>query len=315
MGEQNYEMWLYYCVSQSETMKRILVFLLALQLSSFCLAQSRALVFQSDFGLKDGAVAAMKGVSYSISHDLAMFDLTHEIPAYNIWEGAYRLNQSASYWPAGTVFVSVIDPGVGSSRRSVVMKSKSGHFFVTPDNGTLTFIAENLGIEEVRVIDEKRNRLKNSNESYTFHGRDVYAYTGARLAAGIITFQEVGDSVFHDVIKLPYQKPKKEKGVIYGTIDILDIQYGNVWTNIDKGLLHDAGVKVSDMLLVKILNKDKVMYESKIVFGSTFADVSVGKPIAYLNSLLNFSIAVNQGNFSDKFKIGSGGDWSIQIRK
>lgn len=315
MGQQNYEMWLYYCVSQSETMKRIFVFLFALHLSSFCLAQSRALVFQSDFGVKDGAVAAMKGVAYSISHDLAMFDLTHEIPAYNIWEAAYRLDQSASYWPAGTVFVSVIDPGVGSARRSIVMKSKTGHFFVTPDNGTLTFIAEHLGIEEVRVIDEKRNRLKNSNESYTFHGRDVYAYTGARLASGIITFQEVGDSVFHDVIRLSYQKPRKENGVLYGTIDILDIQYGNIWTNIGKAFLQEAGVKVGDMLLVRILNKDKVVYESKVLFGSTFADVAVGKPIAYLNSLLKFSLALNQGSFSEKYKVGSGGDWSIQIRK
>ena len=111
-------------------------------MSGLAISQSRALVFQSDFGSKDGAVAAMKGVAYSISHDLAMFDLTHEIPAYNIWEAAYRLNQAASYWPAGTVFVSVVDPGVGSTRRSVVMKSKSGHFFVTPDNGTLTLVAE-----------------------------------------------------------------------------------------------------------------------------------------------------------------------------
>jgi S-adenosylmethionine hydrolase len=296
-------------------MKRIFLFLFVFHSASFCLAQSRALVFQSDFGVKDGAVSAMKGVAYSISHDLAMFDLTHEIPAYNIWEGAYRLNQSASYWPAGTVFVSVVDPGVGSSRRSVVMKSKSGHFFVTPDNGTLTFIAENLGVDEVRVIDEKRNRLKNSNESYTFHGRDVYAFTGARLAAGIISFQEVGDSVFHDVIRLPYQKAKKENDVISGTIDILDIQYGNIWTNIGKNLLQEAGVKDGDALLVKIFNKGKLMYEGRIVFGSTFADVPIGKPVAYLNSLLKFSLAINQGSFSDKFKIGSGREWTIQIRK
>jgi S-adenosylmethionine hydrolase len=296
-------------------MKRIFVFLFLLHLSSFCWGQSRALVFQSDFGVRDGAVAAMKGVAYSISHELAMFDLTHEIPVYNIWEAAYRLNQSARYWPVGTVFVSVVDPGVGSSRRSVVMKSKSGHFFVTPDNGTLTLVAESLGVEEVRVIDEKRNRLKNSNESYTFHGRDVYAYTGARLAAGIISFQEVGDSVFRDVVKLPYQKPQVSNGVIYGTIDILDIQYGNLWTNIGKNLLAENGVKPGDYVSVKILNKDKVVYEGKVIFATTFGDVPVGKPIAYLNSLLNFSLALNQGSFSEKYRIGSGSDWSIQIRK
>src|SRR5690349_18725586 len=153
-------------------------------------SQSKALVFQTDFGLKDGAVSAMKGVAYGVSPEIDMFDLTHEIPAYNIWEAAYRLHQTASYWPKGTVFVSVVDPGVGSDRKSVVLKTLSGHFFVSPDNGTLTLVAEYLGISELRQIDEKTNRLKNSDSSYTFHGRDVYAYTGARLASGMISFEK-----------------------------------------------------------------------------------------------------------------------------
>src|SRR6185437_13933688 len=111
----------------------------------FSFAQNKIVVFQTDFGLQDGAVSAMKGVAMGVSQDLKLFDLTHEIPAYNIWEAAYRLQQTAQYWPAGTVFVSVVDPGVGSERKSVVLKTKSGHFFVTPDNGTLTLIARSLG--------------------------------------------------------------------------------------------------------------------------------------------------------------------------
>src|SRR6516165_11511647 len=107
----------------------------------FSRAQNKMLVFQSDFGLKDGAVAAMKGVAMGVSAELKLYDLTHEIPAYNIWEAAYRLEQTVSFWPGGTVFVSVVDPGVGTSRKSVVMKTKSGHFIVTPDNGTLTLVA------------------------------------------------------------------------------------------------------------------------------------------------------------------------------
>lgn len=296
-------------------MKRFLSFVFFLLVTTSGFSQSRALVFQSDFGLKDGAVAAMKGVAYSLSQELTMVDLTHEIPAYNIWEGAYRLNQSASYWPAGTVFVSVVDPGVGSSRRSVVMKSKSGHYFVTPDNGTLTFVAENLGIAEVRVIDETRNRLRNSNESYTFHGRDVYAYTGARLAAGIIRFEEVGDSVFHDVMRLPYTKPAFSNGVLYGTIDILDIQYGNLWTNIDKKLVEQSGIKVGDKVFVKILHKEKLVYQGEAIYGNTFSAVEPGKTIAYMNSLLRLSLAINQGNFAGRHKISSGGEWKIQVRK
>jgi S-adenosylmethionine hydrolase len=119
-------------------------------------AHGAALVLQTDFGLRDGAVAAMKGVAVSVAPDLAIYDLTHEIPAYNIWEAALRLDQSASYWPPGTVFVSVVDPGVGSERHSVVLKTRSGHYFVTPDNGTLTFVAESLGVEQVREIDESQ---------------------------------------------------------------------------------------------------------------------------------------------------------------
>ncbi|HOO65003.1 MAG TPA: SAM-dependent chlorinase/fluorinase, partial [Synergistaceae bacterium] len=147
---------------------------------------------QTDFGLLDGAVCTMKGVAFGVDPNLHIFDLTHEIPAFSIWEAAQRLEQTASYWPGGTVFVSVVDPGVGTDRKSVVVKTKTGHFFVTPDNGTLTFVAESLGIEAVREIDEKVNRLGGSEESHTFHGRDVYAYTGARLASGTISFAEVG---------------------------------------------------------------------------------------------------------------------------
>ena len=211
---------------------RLLLFLCAITFNSF--AQNNVLVFQSDFGLKDGAVSAMKGVAMGVSTDIKIFDVTHEIPAFNIWEAAYRLSQTAQYYPAGTVFVSVCDPGVGTSRHSVVLLTKSGHYFVTPDNGTLTLVAEQLGIQEIREIDEVKNRRQNSNESYTFHGRDVYAFTGARLASKTITFEEVGPKLPNEVVKIEYQKPVFEKGIIKGGIPILDIQYGNVWTKIEK---------------------------------------------------------------------------------
>ncbi len=170
-----------------------------------------ALILQTDFSLKDGAVSAMKGVAFGVDHNLKIFDLTHEIPPYNIWEGAYRLYQTASYWPQGSVFVSVVDPGVGTDRKSVVLKTKNGQYFVSPDNGTLTLVAESLGIESVRQIDEKTNRLKGSEKSYTFHGRDVYAYTGARLASGAITFEQVGPELPAKVVELLIRKPKQQK--------------------------------------------------------------------------------------------------------
>lgn len=278
-------------------------------------AQNKILVFQSDFGLKDGAVAAMKGVAMGVSTDLKLYDLTHEIPAFNIWEAAYRLQQTAQYWPAGTVFVSVVDPGVGSKRKSVVLKTKTGYFFVTPDNGTLTLIAESMGIEEVREIDETKNRRQGSGESYTFHGRDVYAYTAARLASGTISLQDVGPQLPNQVVTIDYQKPVFQNGVIKGNIPILDIQYGNIWTNIDSKSFNQLNLQHGDSLSVTIYHNGQKVYTGILPFETTFSAVAVGKPLAYLNSLLNLSFALNQGSFSAKYKVFSGPDWSVSVKK
>ena len=273
------------------------------------------LVFQSDFGTRDSAVASMKGVAVSVSEDLSIYDLTHEIPPYNIWEGSLRLVQAAEYWPEGTVFVSVVDPGVGTERKSIVMRSKSGHFFVTPDNGTLTFIAEELGVDEVREIDEAVNRLANSEESYTFHGRDVYSYTGARLAAGIIGFEEVGRKLPGRVVSIPYQKAVLEGGTLKGNIPILDVQYGNVWTNIDRKSFSKLGIEPGGMVEVLIRNGDEEIYQGMLPYHPTFGYVEVGEPLLYLNSLNNVSLAINQGNFAEEHNIQSGASWNIEITK
>ncbi|WQR71001.1 S-adenosyl-l-methionine hydroxide adenosyltransferase family protein [Helicobacter pylori] len=274
-----------------------------------------ALILQTDFSLKDGAVSAMKGVAFSVNSNLKIFDLTHEIPPYNIWEGAYRLYQTASYWPKGSVFVSVVDPGVGTKRKSVVLKTKNGQYFVSPDNGTLTLVAQTLGIDSVREIDEKANRLKGSEKSYTFHGRDVYAYTGARLASGAITFEQVGPELPPKVVEIPYQKAKAAKGEVKGNIPILDIQYGNVWSNISDKLLNQAKIKRNDILCVTIFKGSKKQYEGKMPYVASFGDVPEDQPLVYLNSLLNVSVALNRDNFAQKYQIKSGADWNIDIKK
>ncbi|PUD87439.1 acetolactate synthase [Helicobacter pylori] len=274
-----------------------------------------ALILQTDFSLKDGAVSAMKGVAFSVDSNLKIFDLTHEIPPYNIWEGAYRLYQTASYWPKGSVFVSVVDPGVGTKRKSVVLKTKNGQYFVSPDNGTLTLVAQTLGIDSVREIDEKANRLKGSEKSYTFHGRDVYAYTGAHLASGAITFEQVGPELPAKVVEIPYQKAKATKGEVKGNIPILDIQYGNVWSNISDKLLNQAKIKRNDILCVTISKGSKKQYEGKMPYVASFGDVLEGQPLVYLNSLLNVSVALNRDNFAQKHQIKSGADWNIGIKK
>lgn len=293
----------------------ILAFSISVFFKNEIQAQKKILVFQTDFGLKDGAVSAMKGVAMNVSPDLKIFDLTHEIPAYNIWEAAYRLEQTAQFWPAGTVFVSVVDPGVGSARKSVVLKTKSGHFFVGPDNGQFTLIAQSLGIAEIHEIDEAINRRKNSQASYTFHGRDVYAYTGARLAAGIISPAKVGPTLSNKVMMIDYQRAIFENGEIKGNIPILDIQYGNVWTNIGGDIIKKLDLQYSNFIDVNIFNKDEKIYEGIMPYVETFSGVDVGKPLCYLNSLLNISFAMNQGNFSETNRVYSGPDWKVTIKK
>ena len=273
------------------------------------------LVLQSDFGVKDAAVASMKGVAVGVSADIDIYDLTHEVPAYNIWEASLRLAQAAEYWPKGTVFVSVVDPGVGTERKSVVLKTKSGHYFVSPDNGSLTAVAELLGIEAVREIDEAVNRLKNSEESYTFHGRDVYAYTGARLAADVITFAEVGRELPAKVMMIPYQKARAEAGRVYGNIEILDPQFGNIWTNIDRDTFKSLGLDPGDKINIEISNGDELILKQKLPYYPTFGRVPVGEPLLYLNSLNKVALAINQGNYSETYKVQSGASWSIRIEK
>ncbi len=295
--------------------KTILALFLSACIGLSSVYANNALILQTDFGLKDGAVSAMKGVAFSVDSNLKIFDLTHEIPPYNIWEGAYRLYQSASYWPQGSVFVSVVDPGVGTKRKSVVLKTKNGQYFVSPDNGTLTLVAQTFGIDSVREIDEKANRLKGSEKSYTFHGRDVYAYTGARLASGAITFDQVGPELPTKVVEIPYQQAKATKGEVKGNIPILDIQYGNVWSNISDKLLNQAKIKRNDILCVTISKGSKKKYEGKMPYVASFGGVLKGQPLVYLNSLLNVSVALNMDNFAQKHQIKSGADWNIDIKK
>lgn len=279
------------------------------------LSGQAALVLQSDFGLADGSVSAMKGVAYGVSRDLKIFDVTHNIPPFNVWEAAYRLKQTARYWPAGTVFVSIVDPGVGTERKSVVLKTRSGHYFVTPDNGTLTLVAEDLGIAEVREIDERVNRLPGSERSYTFHGRDVYAYTGARLAAGVISFAKVGPKRPPEIVRLAYQKAIVEQGTVLGTIPILDVPYGNVWTNIDAASFAQLGGAIGTRYSIWIVHGADTVYRAEVPYARSFGDVPVARPLLYLNSLLNVALAVNQGNFAEMNHVSSGAAWRIAIRR
>ncbi len=274
------------------------------------------LVFQSDFGYADGAVSAMYGVAFGVDPTLNISDLTHEIAPYDIWEASYRLIQTVSYWPAGTVFVSVVDPGVGSSRRSIAVRVNTGQYIITPDNGTLTHIKRMVGIAEARIIDESVNRLQGSNESYTFHGRDVYAFTGARLAAGVIGFSGVGPEIPAESVKeLPMVEAYLADDTVSGTIDVLDVRFGSLWTNIPRTLFAQLGVGHGGRVEITIVNDTRTLYKNTLVYAKSFADVYVGEPLVYVNSLDCMAVAINQGSFARAYNIGTGTNWKIRIRK
>ncbi len=276
----------------------------------------KKIVFQTDFGLSDGAVSAMYGVALKVDSELSIYDLTHEIPQYNIWEASYRLYQTITYWPEETVFVSVVDPGVGTERQSVVVKTKENQYIITPNNGTLTHIEQEIGILSIREIDEAVNRLPESGASYTFHGRDIYAYTGARLASGVIEYEEVGPELdLQSVITLNNPKAYLESDVLYGKIDILDVRFGNVWTNISRELFLSLDVDFGDLFEVTIIKNDRQIFKNTITYGRSFADSRLGEAILFVNSVDSIGIAINQGSFAQAYHVETGINWKIEIKK
>ena len=274
------------------------------------------LVLQSDFGLVDGAVSAMIGVALQESCDLVVHNLTHDITPYNIFEGSYRLFQTVEYWPEGTTFVSVVDPGVGSKRKSVVALTEKNQYIVTPDNGTLSFIKQYVGIKAVREISEVANRRANTELSYTFHGRDVYAYTGAKLASGHISFEEVGPLLqVEDIVEIPTVATELGEDFVKGAIDILDVRFGSLWTSITREEFYSLEPQFGDRFEVTIYNNDMLVYQNQVTYGKSFADVRIGQPLIYINSLYRVGVAINQGSFAKAYNVGVGQNWHIEIKK
>ena len=275
-----------------------------------------ALVLQSDFGVADGAVSAMYGVALSVSPTLRICDLTHEIPQFDIWEASYRLIQTVSYWPEGTVFVSVVDPGVGSARRSIVAKTANGRYVVTPDNGTLTHLARYVGIVEVREIDETVNRYPGTRGTSVFAGRDVFGYTAARLASGVISWEEVGPSYsVDDIVRLPMAEPAVADGVVSGIVDIIDPNFGNAWTNIPFSVFEEAGFAYGDLLRVCVTHAGETVLDACVPLCHSFGDVAPGELLAYTNELMNVAFTMNQSSIVERYGISYGSDWLVAFSR
>jgi S-adenosylmethionine hydrolase len=274
------------------------------------------LVFQTDFTYKESAVSAMYGVVKSVDRELEIIDATHEIPQYDIWSASYRLYQPIRFWPEGTIFVSVVDPGVGTPRRGCVARAANGCYVVTPDNGTLTHIKTWVGITAVREIDQGVNRLRGKNTEGTsvFHGRDVFSYCAARLASGIISYEEVGPPYpLEEIVTLPIMEPVLESGRVRGIFEIGDPNFGNLWTNIPLSLFTEAGFAYGDHLTLTIRHGGEVVFKERVLFQMSFGFASKGDVIIYNNELMRIAVAVNQGSFSKRYNLGYGPEWEVEF--
>jgi S-adenosylmethionine hydrolase len=276
------------------------------------------LVLQTDFSFKETAVSAMHGVIKSVDRELEIFDATHEIPQHDTWSASYRLIQAMPFWPSGTIFISVVDPGVGTPRKACVAKTRNGYYVVSPDNGSLTHLKHRVGILAVREIDERVNRLKGKNTENTsvFHGRDLFAYCGAKLASGLITYEEVGSSYPPEMIVTHHiHDPRFEEGEAYGIFEMDDPNFGNLWTNFPIEDFLEAGFQYGDCLKLTIDHNGKTVFSQRVPFDQSFGYTEMGDVIIYNNELMQVSVAINQGNFSEKFHIGYGPDWQVSITK
>lgn len=279
--------------------------------------QKAAVVMQTDF-TKDISVCTMQGVCMMVDSELKVFDSTHDINCFDTYQASTSLSFVVDFWPAGTVFVSVVDPGVGTSRRACVAKLSNGSYVVTPDNGSLTHVKEYFGIDEVRVIDETKHRLQKTEKCNIFHGRDLFAYCAAKLAAGVITYEEVGEQYPVDEIVTHALIPYAVKdNCISGMIDTADYHFGLMCSNIPVEVFENENIQYGDWLEVEIYNKakNKKVYADKVSFQPSFGSVAQGEPLLMVSETLQIQIAINCVNMAEKYGIQAGSDWLITMKK
>ena len=277
----------------------------------------KMLVFQTDFTYKEGAVAAMYGVVKSVDSDIEIITATHEIPQYDTWSASYRLYQYIDFWPKGTIFVSVVDPGVGTSRRACVVKTKNDYYIVTPDNGTLTHIDRYFGIKEVRQIDETINRLHRDDNGHVsiFHGRDLFGYCAARLVSGIITYEEVGPEYdVEEIIRHEIIEASIKDDCIEGMFEINDPNFGNLWTNILLDDFINFGFKIGDDVHTLIYHNDEVVFDQIIPYYDSFGKAKEHSVMIYNNEINKMALAEVVGNLCEDYKLGYGQEYKVVFK-
>jgi S-adenosylmethionine hydrolase len=253
------------------------------------------IVFMTDFGTANDAVAICRAVIFGIAPDVRLTDITHQVTPFQVEEAARFLAGVTPYYPAGTIFLVVVDPGVGTSRKAIVVKSKKGQYFVLPDNGIITPVIERDGLQRAREITNRSWMISDAISS-TFHGRDIFSPTAAHLAAGW-DFNQAGPEVNELVRLTPKTSVMNQQG-IDGEVIGLDDPYGSLITDVPGEDFKKLGYNLGDKVTVQIAAKSVV-----VPYVKTFMGVPVGESLLYIDSRGRVGIAVNQGNYAAKFNI------------
>ena len=281
----------------------IAVLLLARGLAPLLAAQELAkkypptIVFMTDFGLVDDSVAICRGVMYSIAPDVRIVDLTHQVRPFSILDGARFLYGATPYYPAGSVFVAVVDPTVGSTRKAIVARSKRGQYFVLPDNGLLTLVEQRDGIEAVREITNPEWMIGGKLSS-TFHGRDIFSPVGAHVARGDDWTKVGPEMVIKDLVRLNWKVARLDERGLNATVIATDGPFGNLVTNVDADDFLKLGYERGQEVSVTLGDK-----EMKMKFVKTFSDVPLNQPLLYIDSRGRLGLAVNQNSFAATYGI------------
>jgi S-adenosylmethionine hydrolase len=252
------------------------------------------ILFLTDFGIKDGAVAACKGVMLTIAPDARIVDLTHDVPPYDIEIAGEVVEQALPFYPRGTVAVAVVDPGVGSERKAIAVLTKRGHFIVGPDNGLFTLVMRAEGVE--RAVELRNTRYFRAEQtSFTFHGRDIFAPVAAHLAAGT-PLDSLGPPITPMVLDA---RPARLTGRrIEGAVRYIEDPYGNVVTDIPAALLDSLNAHLGDSLEVRVGSRTL-----RLPWRNTFSDVPSGQALAVMHSRGVLSFSINQGDFASRFGV------------
>jgi S-adenosylmethionine hydrolase len=252
----------------------------------------QTIVFMTDFGVVDDSVAICRGVMYSIMPEVRIVDLTHQVTPFSILDGTRFLYGATPYYPAETVFVVVVDPTVGSTRKAIVAKSKRGQYFVLPDNGLLTLVEQRDGIAGVHEI-TNTDWMIGTKLSSTFHGRDIFSPVGAHVARGD-DWTKVGPEMpVKSLVRLDLKAAQMGDHGVTAEVIATDGPFGNLVTNLDGEDFLKLGYQRGHEVPVKVGDK-----EMKMKFVKTFSDVAVGQPLLYIDSRGHLGLAVNQGSFA-----------------